>query len=112
MNFKSVFSETKTLSPFGGGSTLGVLRKGEFMKRILLAFISAIALFGCTDANIASVSAIGRPAHIKCYSGNIVIFEGDSTGRISTVQNSDGWEFMDAKTNKFVRVSGPCVIMN
>ena len=79
------------------------------MKYILF---SLLFLIGCTDTDRAQFNAIGNPGHIKCYSGNIVIFEGDSTGVIQTVTNSDGWEFKDIKTNKFIRVSGPCVIMN
>lgn len=71
-----------------------------------------IFLAGCTDTDRASFAAIGNPGHIKCFSGGDVIFEGDSTGVIQTVSHSDGWEFKDEKTGKFIRVSGACVIQN
>jgi hypothetical protein len=69
-------------------------------------------LIGCTDAEKARYSALGNPGHIKCYSGGEVFYEGDSTGVIQTVSESDGWQFKDAKTGKFVRVSGACLIEN
>jgi hypothetical protein len=78
----------------------------------VIAFALALAFVGCTDSTVASLGAYGSAAHIKCWSGTQVIYEGDSTGRISTVSQSDGWEFRDAKTGKFTRVSGPCVIVN
>jgi hypothetical protein len=71
-----------------------------------------IGLVGCTDASIASLGAYGSSGHIVCYSGATVIIDTMSTGRIGTVEHSDGWEFKDSKTGKFTRVSGPCVIQN
>lgn len=69
-------------------------------------------LCGCTDATTASWGALGSPADITCYSGNIVTYKGRSTGKVATVTQSDGWEFKDATTGRFVRVSGACVILN
>ncbi len=75
--------------------------------------LSALCLtVACTDTQKAQWIALGNSGHIKCYSGNNVIFEGDSTGKIETVSQSDGWEFKDAKTGKLIRVSGACVIVN
>jgi hypothetical protein len=71
-----------------------------------------LTLIACTDTQIAQVSAIGEPGHITCYSGGQVIYEGDSTGKIATEESSDGWKFMDAATQRLVRVSGDCVIRN
>lgn len=48
-----------------------------------------------------------NPGHIKCYSDGNLIFEGDSTGRISRYE---GWSFRDAKTRAIVRVTGTCMI--
>lgn len=75
-------------------------------------FILILVLAGCTDTDIARVKAIGKIGKISCYSGGQVIFEGTSTGRIQTVENSDGWEFKDTETGHFIRVSGDCVIRN
>jgi hypothetical protein len=71
-----------------------------------------LTLFACSDTEIASFNALGEPGHITCYSGGQVIYDGDSTGKIATVERSDGWEFMDAKTDRLVRVSGDCLIRN
>jgi hypothetical protein len=69
-------------------------------------------LIACTDTDIAQLAAIGEPGHITCYSGGGVIFEGDSTGKIATEKDSDGWKFMDAASARLIRVSGDCVIRN
>lgn len=70
------------------------------------------ALVACTDTARASWGALGTPGHITCYSGGKAIYEGDSTGRIATVEQSDGWEFKEKGTGNFIRVSGDCVIRN
>lgn len=69
-------------------------------------------LIACSDTDIASFKALGDPGHITCYSGGQVIYDGDSTGKIATVEKSDGWEFMDSKSDRLVRVSGDCVVRN
>lgn len=70
------------------------------------------ALVGCTDAHWASMEALGSPAHVICYSGGQVIYDGKSTGKVSPEEKSDGWLFKDAKTGRLVRLSGDCVIEN
>jgi hypothetical protein len=74
--------------------------------------IALLLLLACTDAQIARNRALGDPGHITCYSGGQVIYDGDATGKILTEEQSDGWYFMDAKTDRLVRVSGDCVIRN
>jgi len=69
-----------------------------------------VALTGCTDATIAQLGAYGDAATIKCYSGAALIYEGRSTGKVESVQNSDGYLFKDAETRKLTEVSGNCVI--
>lgn len=86
------------------------------MKKLMLvgSFVMFVVLLaiGCTDATQASWGALGSPADITCYSGTGVIYKGRSTGKVATVSQSDGWEFKDAATGRFVRVSGACVILN
>jgi hypothetical protein len=71
-----------------------------------------LALLACTDAERAQRAAYGEPGHIICYSGGKVIYRGNSTGKILSESTSDGWLFMDATTQRLVRVSGDCVIRN
>ncbi len=78
------------------------------MKYVLVL----LALVGCTDTDKAGWSALGEPGDIECFSGGKSIFKGRSTGKIQTVDNSDGWEFKDEATGKFIRVSGACLIKN
>jgi hypothetical protein len=75
--------------------------------------VVALMLISCTDAEWENqIGSLGRPGHIVCYSGGKVIYEGDSTEKIATTASSDGWEFKDKATDKLVRVSGSCVIVN
>jgi hypothetical protein len=78
----------------------------------ILMCLFAIATAGCTDAKVSKWTSIGSPGHIKCYSGTLLIYDGVSTGKISTEKGSDGWFFKDSKTGKLVRVSSACVIEN
>jgi hypothetical protein len=83
------------------------------MKKLILisaALTVALVLGGCTNADIAQLTALGSPASITCYSGGKIIYQGMSTGKIATEQQSDGWYFEDASTHELVRVSGQCVI--
>ena len=79
---------------------------------IQLILIIALMLASCTDTDKASLSSIGSSGEITCYSGGKVILKTKSTGRIQTVEGSDGWEFKDAASGRFIRVSGTCVIEN
>ena len=67
-------------------------------------------LMGCTDAGMARLTSFGNSAHIKCYSGGTLIYEGSSTGKVSSEQNSDGYFFRDKEDGKLKEVSGNCVI--
>jgi hypothetical protein len=89
----------------------GIQMFGLFIA-VLFAF--GIGIVACTDTQLqqAAFSALGTPGYITCYSGNTVILDTESTGKIFTVEHSDGWEFKDSKDGKFVRVSGACVIRN
>lgn len=100
----------------GGGWGSVYLSKDWKMKKQniigLIVVMFGLILSGCSDAQVASFGAMGSQGHIRCFSGTLQIYDGWSTGKIATVSQSDGWEFKDAKTSKFVRVSGSCVIEN
>lgn len=81
------------------------------MNKFILV-VTAFVLTACTDTARASLSAYGEEGEIVCYSGGQVIYKGRSTGRIHSTAQSDGWEFKDDSTGKFVRVSGDCLIQN
>jgi len=79
------------------------------MKRLIFL---VLILTGCTNANLKQLTTYGSQAHIMCFSGNVLIYEGDSTGKVSSESHSDGWFFEDAKTHKLMRISGACIIEN
>lgn len=78
----------------------------------MLWMVLCIWLTACTDAQKATFSALGEAGHITCYFPDGTIREWDSTGKIETESQSDGWRFMNAKTKRLIRVSGACVIEN
>lgn len=78
------------------------------MKIVILL---ALILAGCTDARIAQIKSLGEAGRIICYSGGKIIYEGSSTGKILTEEQSDGWFFQDTD-GKLIRVSGDCLIKN
>jgi hypothetical protein len=81
------------------------------MKHLLILSVLPL-LFACTDADMKQITTLGNPAEIVCYSGTLKIYEGKSSGKISTESGSDGWFFEDRDSHKLIRVSGACVITN
>lgn len=81
------------------------------MKANILV-LTFLILSGCTNAQKKQWTTLGSPGHITCYSGGKVIYEGYSTGKIASENQSDGWFFEDIKTGKLIRVSGDCVLEN
>ena len=80
---------------------------------VIISVMAAISIMaGCTDVARSRIGSFGDPAHIRCYSGGMLFYEGNSTGKVSATKGSDGWEFKDAETGKFVRVSGSCLVEN
>ena len=66
------------------------------MKTLILAALM-ISFTGCTDAGCSKLKALGNAAFITCYSGGKVIYTGESTGKVSSEKDSDGYYFKDAK---------------
>lgn len=81
-------------------------------RSMLVLALAGLTFAGCTDASRASIGALGSSADVTCYSGGQVIYKGKSTGHVKATQQSDGWEFQEVGTGKFVRVSGDCVVIN
>jgi hypothetical protein len=80
------------------------------MKRLLVVCVTAVMLFSCTDATVANLGSYGRRHKITMYNGGKLVREWMSTGKVTSISNSDGWQFMDSKTNKLVRVGGDVII--
>jgi len=78
------------------------------MKKFLI--ITAILLSGCTSAQRGKIMSIGSSAHVVCYSGGVVIYDGYSTGKVSNESDSDGYYFVDKKDGVTKEVSGNCII--
>ena len=60
--------------------------------KFLLALIAVSSVAACSDTQKAHWTAIGSDGDIVCYSGTEKIYEGRSSGKIHTVENSVGWE--------------------
>jgi hypothetical protein len=75
-----------------------------------ILIIITLFLTACTDAQFGKISALGGSAKVVCYSGDLLIYEGESTGKVSNSSQSDGYYFIDKKDNKLKEVSGNCII--
>ena len=82
-------------------------------KNIIISVIALITLFGsvgCTDATRANIKAIGQEHRIRMFSGGELVAEWTSTGKVTSLRESDGWQFMDKETGRLVRVGGDVII--
>lgn len=82
------------------------------MRKILIAASLALAvasISGCTDAERASMFALGDPAEVKCYSGGQVIHEDISTGKVQPI-DGDGFTYKSQKSGKLVRAFADCIL--
>lgn len=70
----------------------------------------ALFLSGCSDGQWAHFRSLATPSHVQCFSGGKVIYDGYSTGIVTSEQKSDGWYFNEKGTNDLVMVTGGCVI--
>ena len=83
------------------------------MKKVLifLAIVSfTMFTIGCTDATRANIGAYCQQHRIRMFNGGKLVAEWISTGKVTSMSNSDGWQFMDKKTRKLVRVGGDVII--
>ena len=79
------------------------------MKKAI-GLLALLMLAGCTDTQFRKITSLGKSGTIECWSGGKLIFRGESTGKISSEQNSDGYYFKDKSDNRLKEVSGNCVI--
>lgn len=76
----------------------------------LIGMVGLCALVGCTDATSARIGSLGNRHKITMYSGGEKVGEWTSTGRPRSVGEEDGWQFVDASTQRLMLVTGDCVI--
>ncbi len=80
------------------------------MKRIALLCSMCLFLAGCTDATKAQFGALGSRHHVELWSCGTKIGEWNTTGKVNSVSNSDGFFFVDEKTGKNVEITGTIII--
>lgn len=76
----------------------------------LLAVACVSLIIGCTDAARSSIGAYGAEHRVRMFNGGKLVAEWYSTGKVTTIKDSDGWQFRDKKTRKLVRVGGDVII--
>ena len=80
------------------------------MKKLLLSFI-LLSLIGCTDAIVGKIRSYGASAKVRCWSGGQIILDEESSGKISSEQNSNGYYFISKKTDEMIEVDADCVFI-
>lgn len=79
------------------------------MKKLIMVAALAVALVGCTDAEVSSFTALGDKATITCWSGGQKVYENVSTGKVMQL-DGDGISFRAASTDKYVRAFADCIV--
>lgn len=79
-------------------------------KLVYLLLIVGLCSAGCTDAQRSRITSYGSSAKIQCYSGGKLIYDGTSTGKVVSEENSDGYYFREKDTNRLLEVSGNCIL--
>lgn len=79
-----------------------------FSKPMLLAVL-LVALAGCTDAERASLLALGDEATVVCYSGGQEVFRDTSTGKVAQL-DGDGITFKSGTDGGYVRAFADCIV--
>lgn len=82
------------------------------MKKILIALALTVAVAGCTDAEMADLGSYGSQAEVKCWSGGQVIFDEETTGKVSESSSGAGLYFRSKATGKFVHTYADCVVFS
>lgn len=86
------------------------------MKKLRWMFVLVVLLalvWGCSDATVKNLSTYGDSAKVILYAcDGKIIREWESTGKVATESQSDGWRFVDKATNKLIRVTGTVVVEN
>lgn len=79
------------------------------MKHILI-LLTCIIFLGCTDAKQEKFFGLGNEHTIQLYSGGKLIGTWNSTGKVSSEKNSDGYFFKDKLTGNLIEISGDIII--
>lgn len=70
-----------------------------------------LTIFGCTDATFSKWRNLNSSAKITCISGGKVVLDTESTGKVQSEKNSDGYYFVEKSTNDSLEVSCETIII-
>ena len=76
----------------------------------LISVLAILSIVSCTDAKRAKMGGYGDEHRVQLYSGGKLVREWVATGKVLSVENSDGYYFSDKETGGLVEVSGDVVI--
>lgn len=78
--------------------------------KALFMIAAVLALSACTDATRAHIGQYNDPAHVQCFSGGQVIYDGHSTGKIESNSQEDGLYFREKESGEFIRLYADCIV--
>ena len=81
------------------------------MKKTIfaIAILGIISLTSCTDAENSKTFGYGKTYTVQVLGPDTVV-TFQSTGKVITEKNSDGYYFTNAANNKLTEVSGTVII--
>ena len=81
------------------------------MKRLFLLPLLALLLNSCTDAAQAKIGGYGDEFTVELLNcDGSVSKKWESSGKVLSEENSDGYFFLDKDTGKLIEVTGNLVI--
>lgn len=79
------------------------------MKYLIICAV-LLATIGCTDSLRADIGSYGKRHRVTMYNGGTLVRQWVSTGKVTSMSESDGWQFRCSETKKLVRVGGDVII--
>ncbi len=73
-------------------------------------FLAATISIGCTYAERAHLSSMGKNHRVTLYSGGVKVGQWEARGQVQNEAHSDGFQFEDAATGKLIEVQGTCLV--
>ena len=71
--------------------------------------IAVLVFTGCTDGVLGKFKSYGSGAKVRCWSGGMIIYDGQSTGKVSSEANSDGYYFVEKSSGQTLEISADCI---
>ena len=79
--------------------------------KVVAVLLCLVILAGCSwSATVADLKSLGKEHKVTMWSGGQLVREWTSAGKVESMSESDGWQFMDKGSGQLIRVGGDVII--